>query len=225
MKNLIFKISTVVFLAVVSMYLSACKKDNSFYHDYVNTIQTFEGSAMEYLKAQPDGTFDSLLLVLDRYPDLADSLTSQQVTLFAPVNKNFQASVKYLNLKRAADGKPSIYLSNASTDELKAIMCKYIIRGNRNTDDYVNAADGIQLQSIITNYPMHVKYVKLSSSGYVRGGASVLNFSDTHGSSFTNAWTIASTNSVNIKTNNATINIISPLHNFGFNEFTSKLDI
>ncbi|WP_316746809.1 hypothetical protein [Pedobacter gandavensis] len=206
------------------MYFSSCKKDESVYHEYVNTVQNFEGSAMDYLKAQPKGTFDSLLLVLARFPLLADSLTTQQVSLFAPVNKNFQASVKYLNLKRAAEGKTPVYLSNANPVALLFMMSKYIIRGNRNTDFYAGAVDGLPLNSILFDYPMHVKYVKLSAAGYVGGGPGVLNFSDTHGSTFVSAWTTTLTKAVNIKTNNATINILSPLHNFGFSEFSSLLD-
>ncbi len=224
MKNIVYKIVIAGFFGLMCVYFSSCKKEQSVYHEYVNTVQDFEGSAMDYLKAQPKGTFDSLLLVLERCPALADSLSSQQVSLFAPVNKNFQASVKYLNLIRAAEGKAPVYLSNADPIALLYMMSKYIIRGNNNTDFYASSVDGLQLNSILSNYPMHVKYVKLSSAGYVGGGPSVLNFSDTHGSSFISAWTTTLTNAVNIKTNNATINILSPLHNFGFNDFSYLLD-
>lgn len=224
MKNIVYKIVIAVFLGLMCMYFSSCKKAESVYHEYVNTVQDFKGSAMDYLKAQPKGTFDSLLLVLERCQPLADSLTTQQVSLFAPVNKNFQASFKYLNLKRAAEGKAPVYISNANPVALLFIMSKYIVRGNRNTDSYASTVDGLQLNAILFDYPMHVKYVKLSSAGYVGGGPSVLNFSDTNGSGFISAWTTTLTNAVNIKTNNATINILSPLHNFGFNDFSSQLD-
>lgn len=224
MKNIMYKMSTVAFVGIFCLYFSACKKKDSIYHDYVNTIQTFDGSAMDYLRAQPKGTYDSLLLVLERFPFLQDSLTNEKVTFFAPVNKNFEASVKYLNNQRKAEGKTPIYLSDADSLQLSFMMCKYIIKGDRTSDAYQANIDGMPVSSIISNYPMHVKYVKLSSAGYQGGGPTVLNFSDTFGSSFVNTWVTTTTNAVNIKTNNATINIISPLHNFGFNEFTTRLD-
>lgn len=224
MKNLLYKKSTFFLLGLIGLCFTACKKDDSTYHDYVNTQQTFNGSAMDYLKAQPKGTFDSLLLVLNRYPSLIDSLTNQKVTLFAPVNKNFEAAVKYLNITRKNEGKAPVYLSTADPIELGYMMCKYIIRGNRNTDAYINSVDGMLLKNIVIGYQMHIKYVKLSSAGYVSGGPATLNFSDTFGSIFTNYWVTTTTNAVNIKTNNATINILTPIHNFGFDEFTYRLD-
>ncbi|WP_140938101.1 hypothetical protein [Sphingobacterium lumbrici] len=218
-KYIVFLVGTISCLG-----LGSCSKSDSPYYDYENTVQSYNGSALDYLKAQPAGTFDSLLLVLERYPDLADTLQNAQVTLFAPVNKNFEAAVKYLNITRSNQGKEPIYLNDANGFLLEQLICKYIIRGNRDTEAYINERDGILLTSIIYEYPMHVKYVKLSSSGFVSGGASSLNFSNPYGSVFTQDWVTTIANTVNIKTNNATINILTPIHNFGFDEFTLRLN-
>ncbi|SMC59117.1 hypothetical protein [Pedobacter nyackensis] len=224
MKNLTNKRSTFFLLGLICLCFVACKKSESRYYDYVNTVQTFNGTAMDYLKAQPKGTFDSLLLVLDRYPFLQDSLRTAQLTLFAPVNKNFEGAIKYLNQVRKGQGKAPLYLADADINELGFMLCKYIIRGNRTTDAYVGNLDGILLESIITKYPMHARYEKLSSAGYQGGGAAVLNFSDPFFSTFITDWITTTTNAVNIKTNNATINILTPMHNFGFDEFTLRLN-
>jgi len=210
-------------LAVIGTYLSGCKKNDSAYYDYTNTIQTFKGSALDYLKSKPN-TFDSLLLVLDRFPFLKDSLTNQQVTLFAPVNENFVASVKYLNQYRKAEGRAPIYLKTADPDELLYMLSKYIIRGNQTADAYASTIDGISLNTIGTNYPMHIKAIKSNASGFVGGGATTLEYSDMYDSTIQTNWVTTSTNAINIKTNNATINILTPLHNFGFDEFTYRLD-
>ena len=223
MKTTLYRNTALLVLGFCCLYFAACKKSESEYYDYKNTVQTFNGSALDYLKSQPN-TFDSLLLVLDRMPDLKDSIATGKVTLFAPVNKNFEASIKYLNLQRKEEGKTPIYLRTADIDELGFMTCKYVIRGNRGTDAFANSADGLLLSSVIINYPMHIKYVRQSSSGYVGGGPAVLNFSDTFGSNFQDFWTTTTTNAVNIKTNNATINILTPIHNFGFGEFTNRLD-
>lgn len=57
-----------------------------------------------------------------------------------------------------------------------------------------------------------------------RGGATSLEYSDMFDSTIQLNWITTNTNAVNIKTNNATINILTSLHNFGFDEFTYRLD-
>lgn len=223
MKKKLYKGSMVILLAAIGLYLNGCKKSDSPYYDYTNTVQTFKGSAMDYLKSKPN-TFDSLLLVLDRFPFLKDSLTNQQVTLFAPVNENFVASVKYLNQTRKAEGKTPVYLRTGDPDELLYMLTKYIIRGNKTTTAYTSSVDGITLNTIGFSYPMHIKAVKSNASGFVGGGATTLEYSDMYGSTIQLNWVTTNTNAVNIKTNNATINILTPLHNFGFDEFTYRLD-
>jgi hypothetical protein len=223
MRKNLYKHSLVLLLALIGIYFSACKKSDSPYYDYTNTIQSFNGSAMDYLKSKPN-TFDSLLLVLDRFPFLKDSLTNQQVTLFAPVNENFAASVKYLNQTRKAAGKAPVYLKTAEPLELLYMLSKYIIRGNKTTSAYTGSVDGVSLNTILSNYPMHIKAVKSNASGFVNGGATTLEYSDMYGSTIRLNWVTTNTNAVNIKTNNATINIITPLHSFGFDEFTARLD-
>lgn len=223
MKKLYNK-STFFILGLIFLCLNACKKSDSPYYDYVNTIQTFDGTALEYLKAQPTGTFDSLLLVLDRLPFLQEALSNDKITLFAPVNKNFDAAVKYLNIKRKQEGKAPVYLADADITMLEEMICKYVIQGNRTTEDYIKDIDGIALRSVKYDYPMHVRYTKLSSAGYVGGGPTALKFSDTFDSIFTTDWITTTADAVNIKTNNATINILTPIHIFGFDEFTFRLN-
>ncbi len=223
MKMKLYKRSLLLLLVVIGIYLSACKKSDSPYYDYSNTVQTYNGSAMDYLRSKPN-TFDSLLLVLDRFPFLKDSLTNQKVTLFAPVNENFAASVKYLNQTRKAAGKAPIYLRTADPLQLLFMLSKYIIRGNRTTDAYAGNIDGVSLNTVLSSYPMHIKAVKANASGFVGGGATSLEYSDMYGSTIQLNWVTTNTNAINIKTNNATINILTPLHNFGFDEFTYRLD-
>jgi hypothetical protein len=223
MKMKLYQHSLLLVLVVIGICLSACKKSDSPYYDYSNTVQTYKGSAMDYLKSKPN-TFDSLLLVLDRFPFLKDSLTNQQVTLFAPVNENFVASVKYLNQTRKAAGKAPIYLRTGDPVQLLYMLSKYIIRGNKNTDAFIGSVDGISLNTVLINYPMHIRAVKSNASGFVGGGATSLEYSDMYGSTIKLNWVTTNTNAINIKTNNATINILTPLHNFGFDEFTYRLD-
>ncbi|MFA6276497.1 MAG: hypothetical protein WC622_07095, partial [Pedobacter sp.] len=59
----------VLVLVLIGITFTACKKDSEFY-DYENNVKEFNGTVMQYLEAQPPSTFDSLLLVLNRLPDL-----------------------------------------------------------------------------------------------------------------------------------------------------------
>lgn len=222
MKRILFVKISILNLCL--FIFSACTKNDSPYYDYVNSVQTYDGSALDYLQSQPEGTFDSLLLILDRYPHLQDSLKNQQLTLFAPTNENFAASIKYLNIERKRLGRQELSLSTVDGDMLEKLLCKYIVRGNRNTDAYVDERDGLLVSTLIYGYPMHIQYLKKSSSGFLKGGASVLNYSNPFGSVFTKDWITTTTKTVNINTNNATVNILTTIHNFGFDEFTKYLN-
>lgn len=212
-------------LAVLLIFLStltACKKD-SIYHDYENTIKEFDGTALQYLQTQKN-TFDSLLLVLNRLPDLKDSLSNKNITLFAPTNQSFQAAIKNLNIERKAQGKSAMYLKDCDLTELEVLTTRYILRGSRTTDSYAPFADGLNIISIKYEYPMHVQYNKLNASGFVGGGPQAIIFSDPKGSIFEKNWENAGTNAVNIKTKNAIVNILAPLHDYGFNEFVIRVN-
>lgn len=214
----------IMLLAMVSIYFTSCKKSESNYYDYTNTVQRFQGSALDYLKSKPN-TFDSLLLVLDRFPDLKDSIANKPITLFAPVNENFAASVKYLNISRKAAGKTPVYLSNADPAALLYMLSKYIVRGDKDSESYANNIDGVILTTVLLDRPMHVRVVKSNASGWMGGGAITLEYSDMYSSAIKLDWVTTKTAAINIKTDNATINILSPLESFGFDEFTTKLDL
>lgn len=219
-KNII----NILYLVIVSAVLSSCSKSDSPYYEYENELQVYNGNALQYLQAQPSGTFDSLLVVLNRLPDLMDSLENQKITLFTPINKNFEYSIKYLNIKRKNAGKTPKYLADLDIDQLDTMICKYIIRGEFVTDNYLEDVDGLLLRTIETGYPMHIRYEKMSSSGFVGGGASTLIFSETFGSSFTKDWVRTKASTVNIRTNNAVINVLDAVHTFGFDEFTRQFE-
>lgn len=223
MKYQIFRNSLAMILGLAALWLSSCSKSDSPYYDYENQVQSYNGTIYDYLKAQPAGTFDSLLVVLDRFPDLQDSLTNEKLTLYAPVNENFAAAIKYLNKVQRQFGQPDFTLNSIDVDQLDTLLCRYIIRDVKTTDDFIGELDGLPLMSIKFDYPMHARYVKLSASGFVNGGASALDFSNPFGSTLVKDWITSRATTVNIRTNNGTINILSPTHNFGFDEFTYRM--
>lgn len=209
-------------LAAVGM-LSSCGKDESPYYHVENKLQQFDGSAFEYLQANAP-TYDSLLKVLDRLPDLKDTLQNEQVTLFAPTNENFAAALKNLNFYRQKEGKTLIDLSTADLNELDTMTCKYMVKKQYLTTDFKEYLEGMYVNSIKTGEQMHIEYRKENASGYVEGGAQIVKYSDTKQGFVRAYWDRTETSAVNIKTNNAVVYVISPTHNFGFNEFTKRLN-
>ncbi|QPH38880.1 hypothetical protein [Pedobacter endophyticus] len=213
----------IVVVALLGTTFTACKK-NSEYYAYENTVKEFDGTVLQYLQAQPANTFDSLLLVLNRLPEIKDSLENSNITLFAPTNASFEAAIKNLNILRKDQGKTPLYLTDCNLDSLELMTWRYVIRGSRTTDAYVPFADGALFISLKNSYPMHIKYNKLNASGFVQGGPQSIIYSDPKNSIFEKYWQRANTNAVNIKAKNGVINILAPLHDYGFNEFVSRVN-
>lgn len=213
----------VLILVLIGMTFTACKKDSEFYN-YENNVKEFDGTVMQYLEAQPPSTFDSLLLVLNRLPDLKDSLSNKSITFFAPTNASFQAAIKNLNILRKDQGKTPLYLKDCDVNQLDILMCRYIVRGSRTTDAYIPFADGALYTSVKYEYPMHIQYDRLNASGFIGGGPQSIIYSDPKGNIFEKYWQRTTTNAVNIKAKNGVINILTTLHDYGFNEFVSRVN-
>jgi hypothetical protein len=218
--NFFFPMLTV---AVFVSFLFACKKSDSPYYNYENNIQQFNGNALEYLNSQ-SGLYDSLLLVLNRLPALKDSVAREKLTVFAVTNKSFQISIESLNAVRKKSNKAPLYLANMNLAQLDTMTSRYFIRGNYDTDNLKAYVDGLMVNSIVHNYPMHILYKKLDASGFKEGGPQVLIFSDPRKSIFVRYWRRVPTNSVNIKTNNAVVNVLAPSHDFGFGDFVTRIN-
>lgn len=213
------KLFTLLFAAACLM---SCKEESPYYN-VDNKLQQFDGNALTYLQKNAP-TYDSLLKVLERLPDLKDTLQNQQVTLFAPTNENFTAALKNLNFYRKDAGKSLINLGNADLAELDTMVCKYIIKKQYLTADFKDFLEGIYVPSLKVKEQMHIEYSKENASGYVGGGAQIVRYSDTKEGFVRAYWERSQTSTVNIKTSNAVVYVISPLHNFGFNEFTQRLN-
>jgi hypothetical protein len=213
----------LIVVAILCMGLFACKKNQSVYYDYQNTIKEYDGNALQYLQSQK-GAYDSLLVVLNLLPALKDSISNQKITFFAVTNPSFAVAIKNLNVQRKDQSKAPLYLKNLDLAQLDTLMCRYILKGIRVTDDYKPFADGILISSIKYNYGMHVQYKKLNASGFVEGGPQSIIYSDPKKSIFQKYWENTTTDAVNIKTKNATINILAASHDFGFNEFVKRVN-
>jgi len=208
-----------ILLSLCSLLILSCAKDNGFYkHELQKT--RFEGNIYEYLKSKP-GVYDSLVKVIDRV-GLEDVLSSSDVTVFAPTNESFRLALENLNNIRRKAEQPIEFLGNVQYEHLDTMMSQYIMRGNLPSDSLKNQ-DGSFLYDFRYGYRMHGKLVESYSSGYIYGGPSVIEFSDTKNSPFLRNWVTTSTASIDIETNNGVVHVLSPDHVFGFNDFVKRL--
>lgn len=201
----------------------SCDKGDMYYYDYNTETPQYDGTIYDYIKSQP-GVYDSLLLVLDRLPDLRAKLQhpDSTYTLFAVTNRSFDIALEALNTTRAITGRPNLYLEDVGLIDLDSMMNRYVINDAYNTEQLKPFIDGQVVFSTKHNYRMHIQYRVLNASGMVGGGQQQLIFSDTNNSIFQRYWQRVNTTVVNVTTKNGIIHILSAGHDFGFGKFTSK---
>lgn len=206
-------------LFAVALLAVACGKDGGDYA-YNNTRQVFPGSTYEYLKSNT-GKFDSLLLVAERLK-LADSLKTGAYTLFAPTNASFRFVLENLNIVRKAKNLPPIYLRQADSAQLDTMMTRYLLRKVFDADA-MNYADGIEISTVRYGYAMNGRRRTTNAEGFMGGGPSYVEYSDTKKSKYTRDWVTTTTQSVNLVTNSGIVHVLRDDHAFGFDEFIPRL--
>ena len=207
-----------ILLSVVLLFAVACKKADHSYVNYENKLGIYNGNTFQYLKDQPGGVYDSLLKALDRCPDLVNVLSKDSVTLFALTNKSFVLSLRNINLARqdSVPSMPNLNLSNIDQQILQTYLARYILIGVYPSRELLRASDGYAVPCVLYNYPMKIQYASSNASGFLGGGPRSILFSDRNGSQFSSNWVSVNTITVDIKTNNASVNILPETHDFGF---------
>jgi len=203
--------------------MASCKKGDTYYYDYKNETQTYDGTVLQYLEAQP-GVFDSLVLVLDRLPHLRTSLNDagRSLTLFAVTNRSFEIAVTAMNNARRLSGRPALYLEDIARHELDSLVSRYIFADLYDIAFLSPYEEGQTVESIGFDYEMNLQYNVTNASGLVRGGQQQILFSDVNRSIFQRYWKRVNTMSVDLRTRNGIIHVLSPSHDFGFNKLTTK---
>lgn len=235
-KSTKYTICVICICAFISIFSVSCSKKDGYYAAIVED-KSFAGSTYEYLQSKP-GTYDSLLKAIKRLDSLNPtkpakerirerlSKSGDSITLFAVTNVSFELAFTGLNNLRKLSLKPPLSIATIDIKHLDTMICQYIIEGKVSSDD-LGSKDGIAVRSIIgtPGWPMHVEIDRGAAAGYVKGGASTINFINTNLSEFTRDWVSTSTSSSNIKTNNGIVHIIEAGHIFGFNKFISRITI
>lgn len=208
---------------LLAMSLVGCEKGDDHYYMYESSEIVFDGTIYEYLESQPQ-IYDSLLLVLDRVPDLRRKLNNPDstLTLFAVSNRSFELALEGLNTTRGLTGRAPLYLEDVGLKDLDSMVNRYVIDKVFDTKELAPFIDGQVVTSTKYDYKMHIQYRVLNASGYVGGGQQQLIFSDTNNSIFQRYWQRINTSAVDIRTSNGIIHTLSAGHDFAFSKFTSK---
>ncbi|WP_286858834.1 MULTISPECIES: fasciclin domain-containing protein [Sphingobacterium] len=217
MRKNLFVRCIYAFLVLALLY--ACAKDKGYYSP-ISKEQVYKGNLYSYLKSKP-GVYDSLIKVIDRI-GLQKKLEDSTVTLFALTNANFQLAIQNLNNTLNVSDKPGQYLTSVKYEILDSLMCQYIVQGRTSSDSLLNQ-DGKDVRGIRYGYPMHIGLNRQASSGFLDGGPTIIDFSDTRRSVFNRNWVTTETSSLNIQTDNAVVHVLNPDHVFGFNKFVSQI--
>lgn len=207
----------VAVLLSCAVLLQACSKDESPFVNYANSAATYNGDALSFLQSKP-GVFDSMLLVINRIPGMADSLRTGRYTVFATSNRSYTIALQNINNARrdSVPALPQVSFSTIDLAVLDTFFSKYVIPGQITTQELATRADGLKYASMKFKYDMHLQYETTNASGYLGGGPKTILFSDTRGSVFTVNWIRVLTNTVDIKTSNAVVHALDVGHNFGF---------
>lgn len=206
-------------LSILLMFILSCSKDGGYFEP-VKLDKEFKGNTYEYLKSKP-GVYDSLLVAIDRI-GAQGLLRDSNITLFAVTNPGFQIALTNLNNLYALSEKPAQSLANIRYDQLDTMVNQYVIKGLYAADS-LRQQDGLSLKTVRYQYPMHAKVSRSTSSGFTGGGPEYITISDTRRSQFNRDWVSGNTASINIKTSNGVVHIMSADHVFGFDNFITRL--
>ncbi len=202
--------------------LTSCNKADGYY-DFQNQENLFPGNTIAYFESKPE-VYDSLMHVLAFFPELKNQLSTDSLTVFAPTNASFRSAISNFNLIRKSQKKQPLYINDLNKLQLDTLLSKYIVKGVVTTES-MSFVDGLFVNTLNYQQPMHAQRVKQEASGLVDGGLVTVYYSDTKGSNFTTYWTRSATQAVNIKTQNGVVHILANGHEFGFGEFLTRFNL
>lgn len=215
----------IIFSAIM---LNACKKVDNSYVNFKPVAGNFSGNTLAYLQSYPPGIYDSLLLALHRISRLEDTLSNEEITLFAVSNRSFSLALNNINQARrdSVPVMPQLSMSTLDSTVLDSFLCRYILQDKIVSADIKDLEDGLFYPTVSytgrsgidTSYNMQMQFSRSNASGYVGGGPATIIFSDPKGSIFYRYWVRVNTITVDIKTKNGIVHLLPPGHDFGFGD-------
>ncbi len=124
---------------VIFTLFAACKGDE-YYTDGGLANGKFEGTVMQYLMSKPK-EFDSLVQII-KLAGLDETLSSEEVTFFAPTDVNIKSLIGRLdqggvNRRLYNEGKDTIkVLGDVDSEIWRKYLLRYVFRGKNKLMDY-----------------------------------------------------------------------------------------
>jgi len=223
----VYVISSVLLMVLLTC---SCKQDYGTYYDYKPASTVYDGNVMKFLQ---ENHFDSMVKVLNKYPDIVARLNStDSFTLFAIPNKSFEIAINNFNTNRARADSPVLYIDPAHLNMAQAdsgrfnnqmmrfLISRYILPGIWSFDTLAQSSTGIILKSINYDYMMNLKGVQQNSTGAISGGPKIIELQDMNFSLYDAYWKPALTSSVNtVRAGNVLVHVLADDHEFGFSNF------
>lgn len=222
------------------------------------TMDTYHGTLLEFLEDKTSGrgvAFDSLLYLLEQYPDVKETLSDPQgnATLFAVPNECFASAFGTLNAYRQNNKlgnnlalkdfmiapftvidtlitRPDTPLADTTyiyrkynyKAQVDSLLCRYIFPEAILSDAVISEGGAIEQMSFLFNHRMQLKASRGNASGATALGKKQLQLIEMNGSKLQAQWVTGQVQQMDIKASNGIIHILSPLHEFGFNETLYK---
>ncbi|MBZ4191039.1 discoidin domain-containing protein [Niabella beijingensis] len=233
MKRQLFFLGTLLLLIAA---VSSCNKAKGpYYNATITATVQFNGTVLEYLESQK-GIYDSMVIVIRRYPDLVQKLSSPgAMTLFAIPNTAFELAQKNFNRERAKQDSVPLYFKPAAYnlnrpdsgmyhyEALEDLITRYIFDSVYNYDELAKSTSGFPTHSLL-GYQMNLMAVQQNAVGATKDGPKVIELSDMNNSIFRRYWKSALTSTIAaVQTSNALVHVLTQNHEFGFASFTQKL--
>lgn len=231
-KRIIYIFTAVIIWGCV---LQACKKEASPYEQDTPVVN-INLNSLDFLKAQT-GTYDSLLYILHKLPQLEDSLINHSVTFFAPQDISILTAIQNINVTRTRSGKAAWIIDSVPLPVWDTLMRRYMVAGIV-TPDSIRFADGVDLvtmsgywhtseetgDDVFSPYKMHADLVKQSTSGSTSTNKQRIQFSDKNFSRFRTDWSSSYVKTSSLITTNGVLHLLEPNHVFGFSSFVTFIN-
>lgn len=247
----------MVVAAVLAFNVTACSDYEAVPTPGV-TAETYEGSLLDYLSAthaDPELRFDSLLYLIEQYPDVKEALTAStgDVTLFAVPDRCFSSAISTLNSYRKSHklgrdlalrdfmiapftvvdtliDRPGSTFADTTyverkydyKEQIDSLLCRYILPQAVNSDLVISQGGAIEYASFKFGHTVQLNAGRGSASGAINLGGKYLELIEMNGSKLQANWIIGKVQQLDVETATGTLHILSPNHEFGFNEVLKK---
>ena len=245
------KIKNIILILIATTWMMACTQEDEIKPVEQPTEElTYDGSVLDFIQ-QDGGyqgcSFDSLNYAVTHLEGLQDALTGDSVTLFAVSDKSFDLAESILEKFRITNDKGNrlslddlmiepfevvdtlitidpltketdtayVHHQYDYRESLRQLVGRYIFKQTLTLNNVTEATYFSLFQ-----HQMNIVIPRSDAGGLSEAGDATLQLVETSGSKLQTSWVRANV-IYSIRCRNGYVHILSPLHEFGFNEINS----